>query len=65
MSNEHKPRKKTVPKILACRPGELKPVIQHWMDRYPELDTTFLLKRGLRLALRDVAGKRFAHLVDA
>ncbi len=56
--------KRTVPKIMACRPGELAPLIQVWLDRHPYADHTLLLKKGLRLALKPYAGKKFAKLVE-
>jgi len=52
--------------MLACRTGELTPLIQMWLDANPYSKVTALLKRSLRLNpdIRRLAGKRLRHLVS-
>jgi hypothetical protein len=54
-----------VPDMAGIRFGELKPVVQKWRDAHPGVPLSKLLRTGLKMALRDVAGKRYANLVDA
>lgn len=63
MSTEAETQRK-VPDILACRPGEMEPLVQVWLDKNPGKTRTALLKHGLKLALKAYAGRRYAHLVD-
>jgi hypothetical protein len=60
-------RKRTVKERICFRPGPLSPLIQKWMDVNPHLDVTVLILRALRECdeVREVAGKRHAHLVEA
>lgn len=55
---------KKVPKVVGARVGELEPLVAIWMNQNRGVPTSNLVQRGLRLALREVAGKRYAHLVD-
>ncbi len=56
--------KRLVPKILAFRPAELTPLIQLFLDRNPGVKLTDLQRRGIKLALKEFAGKKHAHLVE-
>jgi phage tail protein X len=53
-----------VPQMAAVRFGKLEPVVQKWRDAHPGVPLSRLLRKGLKLALRDVAGKRYAELVE-
>lgn len=59
--------KRTVKTIIGFRPQELAPLIQRWLDENPNVDVTVLIRRSLRKnpELRRLAGKRYAHLVEA
>lgn len=57
-------KKRTIPKVLSARVGDLEPLVAKWMDANPNVNQSHLVLRGLRLALRPMAGKRYAHLVE-
>lgn len=55
---------KEVPKMVGARLNELAPLVERWMKKNPGVPTSKLVQRGLRLALKDIAGKRYEHLVQ-
>jgi hypothetical protein len=44
--------------------NELAPLVSKWIKQNPGVPTSRLVQRGLRLALRGIAGKRHSHLVE-
>lgn len=58
-----KPEVKPAPNIIGARIGDLEPLVKKWMERNPGVATSHLVRRGLKLALAPLAGKRHAHLV--
>jgi hypothetical protein len=53
-----------VPKVVSARVNELAPLVSKWIKQNPGVPTSRLVQRGLRLALRGIAGKRHSHLVE-
>jgi hypothetical protein len=51
------------PSLVGCRTHELAPLVELWMRKNPGVNTSHLVRRGLKLALTTYAGKRFSHLV--
>ena len=49
--------------LVGTRTGELSPLVELWMKKNPGVNTSHLVRRGLKLALAPLAGKRYAHLV--
>lgn len=55
------PRK--IPTTIGARTNSLAPLVELWMKKNPGVNTSHLVRRGLKLALAPLAGKRYAHLV--
>ena len=53
-----------VPECLGLRAGDLKPVLEKWAKEHPGAPWSYLLRKALKRELKDVAGKRYAHLVQ-
>jgi len=56
--------KQTTPEVLSARVLDLEPLVAKWISKNPNVATSHLVRLGLKLALRPLAGKRFAHLVE-
>lgn len=52
---------------MAFRPGELAPLFNLWLGKNPSREITELVKESIRSnpEIRKLAGKRYAHLVNA
>jgi hypothetical protein len=66
MSEQAAPKtRKTNPEdVLHVRVNELKPLINKWKAKNPDVPVTRLMRRALKMALKPLAGKRYAHLVE-
>lgn len=53
-----------VPQVVGARVGELAPLVGKWIKQNPNAKVSCLVKRGLKLALKPLAGKRQLHLVE-
>lgn len=62
MKHETSPAVKSS-KMVGTRTQELAPLVELWMKKNPGVNTSHLVRRGLKLALAPLAGKRYAHLV--
>lgn len=60
-------REITVPQMIGARlkgkKTDLTPLVELWMKKNPNVNTSHLVRQGLKLALAEVAGKRLAHLL--
>lgn len=65
LSNMSTDARRKAPKILFCRPCELTPLVEAWLNSNPHKGPSDLVREGLRMALKKTAGKRYAHLVEA
>ena len=58
-----------VPQMVGARlkdkDSDLTPLVELWIKKNPNVNTSHLVRRGLKLALAEVAGKRYAHLLEA
>jgi len=63
MSNATPAEKKT-PEVLSARILDLEPLVAKWIAQNPNVAPSHLVRVGLKMALRPLAGKRFAHLVE-
>jgi len=63
VGRDMKPTKRKLPAVVAFRPGELAPLMEHYLNLNPGITTARLIRRGLKLVLRDCAGKRYGHLL--
>jgi hypothetical protein len=54
-----------IPAVIAIRTESFTPLLAKWRDQHRGVPWSELLRRGLKKELREIAGKRLAHLVDA
>jgi hypothetical protein len=55
---------KPIGEIIGVQVGDLRPLIDEWRRKNPKAPASALLRQGLKLALKPLAGKRYAHLVE-
>lgn len=58
-----KPKSRSA-KCVGAQTHELEPLVQLWMKKNPHAKPSHLVRLGLKLALKPIAGKRYAHLVE-
>ncbi len=60
-----KPKPTNRAKLIGIRTGALQPLVEKWMEQNPGKKGSTLLRCALKNELRKLAGKRYAHLVEA
>lgn len=52
-----------VPSVISLGTAELKPLLELWREKHPDVPWAVLIRRALKKELAPLAGKRLAHLV--
>lgn len=67
MSKSNGIEKREVKAIVGFRPAELAPLMNAWLAKHPYWDISDLMRQSLKRnpELREIAGKRYSHLLAA
>jgi hypothetical protein len=64
MSDDKQNSEKPLSDVASTRLGELKPLVEIYLRKNRGSKVSHLVLRGIKLALKPYAGKRYAHLVE-